>query len=208
MRKGPFVNVERLSSLLAEEVENNNYIIIIGQNTPIVSGGIQRIADKTGLGERAISSIVNKRTAQVSFPTLDAILTGLELLHLSYTSEEEGGFQDVYDAPAPTGPRRKKDPRKRNGRQKDNCACGRIKQARSQRCVGCVKENAVVYKCISCDVVLRGKRFSEMCRSCYDKSPLARVKTSSRDWHRKKTEMTTTKDAWLKKEGLTTRNAT
>lgn len=92
------IEAERVRPLLVAEVTR-----LAGSDWEHSCGGrgtpatFSVIAFRCRVDESTLRKIVWRVRGRVSFETLDSILTGLDLVHLSHLPAELGGFADVYD---------------------------------------------------------------------------------------------------------------
>ena len=133
--KSNLVHVDRVRPLLEREIEKANYYPQgIPQNSP--TGGIGSISLATGVSSKCISDVMCGRRTNISFTTLDNILTGLDLVYLTAWPAEDGGFKDIFDSLQTST-------RKYYPSQKKKVPCPRCdgeKSAKAEMCTVCRKK--------------------------------------------------------------------
>lgn len=168
------VEIGRVLPIITEYIENNHYYY--NGSTPV--GGRKKLAYATGITERLIYDIMSGRRKKLDPNTVDMILSGLDLTHLTYWEKEEGGFKDVFDNLKPVDKARQAiDQRARRKKRKDRripCECGKMKHYRSAKCNRCYRDakRQAARKCADCGKVLYGGRRSTetiRCWPCWDK---------------------------------------
>jgi hypothetical protein len=96
----PYAETDRIRVIIAKwllvfAAENNANQGWTSDISGASCGPVSTLAFRTGVGERQLGRLISGTQCWISFPLLDKILVGMDLVHLWYLDPPEG-FSDIY----------------------------------------------------------------------------------------------------------------